>query len=315
MKRPGDQAKCLFVYLLRSSANALAHNHHFSSTASSSSSSSSAAAAVVEVGHICLRLARRTDVASIQKCNLATLPENYNAQFYNTHIHNWPDLALVAEHVVPREIGERRIHTGSPHDDNDDDDEPNIVGYVLGKVEERSIPYNSYSSSSNNDWTEPPNDWKEYNDFSGERYVLEPTGHVTSLAVLTNYRRRGVAASLLNQLHTHMEQTHRVRSVGLHVRRGNTAATQLYHRAFGYDIDQVLDHYYADGEPAYFMRKVLEQQKPQSLRSRLLTSRPRPWLMRDSQWQLPRIIWHPPQQNILLEEENEAIDVQVMTGT
>ena len=46
-----------------------------------------------------LRLATRTDVPSIQRCNLACLPENYNSQFYCSHLRQWPEFALVAEAV------------------------------------------------------------------------------------------------------------------------------------------------------------------------------------------------------------------------
>jgi ribosomal protein S18 acetylase RimI-like enzyme len=46
-----------------------------------------------------LRLATRSDVPAIQRCNLACLPENYNSQFYTSHLRQWPELALVAEAV------------------------------------------------------------------------------------------------------------------------------------------------------------------------------------------------------------------------
>ncbi|EED89265.1 predicted protein, partial [Thalassiosira pseudonana CCMP1335] len=61
---------------------------------------------------ITFRLARKSDIPQIQKVNLATLPENYNNNFYINHMREWPELCLVAEH---------------------------IVGYVLGKVETRPL--------------------------------------------------------------------------------------------------------------------------------------------------------------------------------
>ena len=42
-------------------------------------------------GHISLRLARRSDVPSIQRCNLETLPENYSAAFYVNHMDDDDD--------------------------------------------------------------------------------------------------------------------------------------------------------------------------------------------------------------------------------
>jgi len=295
MKRPGDQAKLLLVYLLRSSANALSNNNQALGTAAASVSPATAA------GHICLRLARQTDVASIQRCNVATLPENYNTGFYNNHIEKWPNLALVAEHI----------------DDFYDEEEPNIVGYILGKVEDRVVPAPLDNNDNNNN---DDNLLKEFYDMTGRRHVLVPTGHVTSLAVLHEYRRRGIAASLLNQLHFNLEHhKDRIRSVGLVVRKGNLAATNLYRSSkFNYRLDEVLNHYYADGEDAYFMKKVFaEDQKKELQRQHQQPSSDK----NDSQWQLPRTIWHPPSiktkrdsddNTISLEEEEETQDVQVI---
>mmetsp|Transcript_23218 Transcript_23218/g.38448 ORF Transcript_23218/g.38448 Transcript_23218/m.38448 type:complete len:293 (-) Transcript_23218:154-1032(-) len=292
MKRPADQAKLLFFYLLRSSAAALAQNNAATGTS------------VAEAGHICLRLARRTDVPSIQRCNLATLPENYNAQFYTTHLRQWPDLALVAEHVTPNnDIRSTFGTTPAP--------EPNIVGYVLGKVEDYSVEFDPI--------TEPQHESvKTYQDLGGRWLRFEPTGHVTSLAVLTEYRRKGLAKALMDQLHVHLEQAHGVSSVGLHVRRGNEAATGLYQRN-GYNVHQVMEHYYADGEQAYFMKKPLTsmQQEEEPVvheGSRYLRfGRPKPWQSKGP-FGLPRIVWRPeekPDDATVVEEE----EVQVMTGT
>lgn len=295
MKRPCQQARLLFVYLLRSSVHALANNPY---------STSSAAAAE---GHICLRLARRTDVAAIGKCNLATLPENYQPTFYYAHMREWPELALVAEHVVPKKNSRYQYY---------EDEEPNIVGYVLGKIEDRYLPVHSLSAP-------PAPGAREYVDMEGQRHVMEPTGHVTSIAVLPDYRKRGLATSLLSQLHTHLEQSRGVHNVGLHVRQGNVAATRLYERKLGYNIEQVLDHYYADGEPAYYMMRrsqaVQRAARTQSLRSLLLASHNKPWLHRGGPWQLPRVVWEPPEYKegddaaTVLEEEE--VQGMFMTGT
>eukprot|EP00547_Thalassionema_nitzschioides_P002818 CAMPEP_0194223804 /NCGR_PEP_ID=MMETSP0156-20130528/35990_1 /TAXON_ID=33649 /ORGANISM="Thalassionema nitzschioides, Strain L26-B" /LENGTH=304 /DNA_ID=CAMNT_0038955083 /DNA_START=133 /DNA_END=1047 /DNA_ORIENTATION=- len=304
MKRPCQQARLLFVYLLRSSAHALARNNPYAYSTTSS------AAAAAE-GHICLRLARKTDVGAISRCNVATLPENYHANFYHAHMREWPDLALVAEHVVPKR--HNRYYS------EEEEEEPNIVGYVLGKIEDRYIPCRSLSF--------PPSPGaREYLDDRGERHVLSPTGHVTSIAVLPDYRKRGLATSLLSQLHTHLEYSHRVQSVGLHVRQGNAAATRLYEQKLGYHVEQVLDHYYADGEPAYYMMRRCQQHQqiaPHSLRSLLMTSRDKPWNHRGGPWQLPRAVWEPqphmkPQPDddaaTVLEGEEE-VQGMFMTGT
>ena len=119
-------------------------------------------------GHIAFRLARRSDVAGIQACNLATLPENYNANFFVQHVRSWPELSLVAEHIpdgYKDDDNERfgdddyftdndydrrnaritplneywiRVRRRKAHANTNDNGRPKkeIVGYILGKVED-----------------------------------------------------------------------------------------------------------------------------------------------------------------------------------
>jgi len=306
MKRPTDQAKLLFFYLLRSSAalatdskagvsvSAAAAYAASSIHSCSSSSSSSSSSSALEAGHICLRLARRTDVPSIQRCNLATLPENYNSQFYVSHLRQWPDLALVAEHVVPSSASS----------------EPNIVGYVLGKVEVK--PVSRLNVLPPNSSHLDPDELYELGKLLGPPPQMEPLGHVTSLAVLQDYRRNGVAAALMEQLHVHLEECYKVKGVGLHVRKSNQAACQLYERD-GYCVDQVIEGYYQDGEDAFFMRKELEQTLDHA---KWRFRRERPWERHDETVRLPRMLTRyqqPDHQSLepppILEE-----DLEVMTG-
>ena len=222
MKRPADQAKLLFLYLLQKSAVALRQDH------------------------ICLRLARRTDVSSIQRCNLATLPENYNSEFYISHMRQWPDLCVVAEHVSSRSSS---IPTfGRP--------DPKIVGYVLGKVEYKQPQMMTQSPFAVLPKSLSPDDHEDFYLSDYPREEEQPLGHVTSLAVLHDYRRMGLAAALMEQLHYHLERRHGCTEVGLHVRKSNRAACRLY-RQDGYEVETVIPHYYQDGEDAYLMRKDL----------------------------------------------------------
>jgi hypothetical protein len=85
--------------------------------------------------------------------------------------------------------------------------------------------------------------------------MAQEIGHVTSIAVLQDYRRMGLAKSLMTQLHNHLKYQG-VESCGLHVRCSNAAACRLY-QADGYEIAQIIPSYYQDGEDAYFMRKML----------------------------------------------------------
>jgi ribosomal protein S18 acetylase RimI-like enzyme len=242
MKRPSDQAKLLFFALLRSTATALATTGEKSSCTR------------LILPNIQLRLAKRTDVPSIHKCNVACLPENYNSHFYCSHLRQWGDLALVAEHVpFEQEGGEHhtnnfinhrlRPFSGFPGVNNIGQPEPKIVAYVLGKVDSRPI----------------------YDYTTGKEEYVQTIGHVTSLAVSKEYRRQGLAQELMKQLHFHLEnysdiEGNSVSVCGLHVRKSNAAASRLYLND-GYEIVRVIPSYYQDGEDAYFMTKGLQKEE------------------------------------------------------
>lgn len=99
----------------------------------------------------------------------------------------------------------------------------------------------------------------------GKIISRDQTGHVSSLAVLPNFRRQGLARTLMEQF----EYTVRLKSVdsvGLHVRKSNTAARGLYENA-GYTVSLAIPKYYEDGEDAYYMRKTLDTKPPSLLES------------------------------------------------
>lgn len=75
-------------------------------------------------------------------------------------------------------------------------------------------------------------------------------GWVTTLGVLPDYRRRGMARELLAQCEAQLS-TPRIR---LCVRRANLAAQQLYLQT-GYRQVDVWAHYYRGGEDALVMEK------------------------------------------------------------
>jgi len=226
------------------------------------------------------RLATRTDVQAIQRCNLACLPENYSSHFYCTHLRQWPDLALVAEEISQphhsNEISEERQQrsrnpftsgfSGGPI-------EPKIVAYVLGKVEMR--PFIDYSDPASCR--------------ASCRDGVEKLGHVTSLAVEKEFRRLGLAKSLMNQLHHHL-QHHGISSCRLHVRTSNLAACRLY-QDDGYQIDQIIKSYYQDGEDAYSMKRNFSPESSTSIgydgRSNRFVKKA--WLSGPKSLRLPRV--------------------------
>lgn len=82
------------------------------------------------------------------------------------------------------------------------------------------------------------------------------TGHITTIGVAPEHRRRGLANKLLR----HTEEALRKRDINtlmLEVRVGNKSAQNLYH-AFGYAIVQRLNNYYNNGEDGFLMVKSLQ---------------------------------------------------------
>ena len=261
MKRPADQAKLLLFALLRSSATAIA------------TTGEKTRLIIPQAQNIQLRLATRSDVSSIQRCNLACLPENYNSQFYCSHLRQWPDLALVAEQVPDAEdnsnkrSSQGRLGSFPSSFAPGSNQEPKIVAYVLGKIDTRPVI--------------------DYDNPTAFDDRMETLGHVTSLAVQQDYRRLGLAKAMMAQLHYHLRHQG-IQSCGLHVRTSNQAACRLY-QADGYQIDQVIPSYYQDGEDAYFMRKILPAAPPEKVNHSPTLFPKKAWRKGPQELRLPRM--------------------------
>ena len=83
----------------------------------------------------------------------------------------------------------------------------------------------------------------------------EGVGHITTIGVAPEHRRRGLAELVL----AHGEEalkTRRVSTAVLEVRVGNRAAQSLYHKC-GYAITQRVAKYYNNGEDCFIMVKSL----------------------------------------------------------
>ena len=115
------------------------------------------------------------------------------------------------------------------------DDGGKIVGYVLAKMEDDALA--SHQSE-------------------------EPHGHITSLAVLREYRKLGIATKLMSTVEKVMLDCYDAQHVSLHVRVSNKAALTLYRDTLGFEVHEVESKYYADQEDAYDMRKHLRPAKP-----------------------------------------------------
>lgn len=81
------------------------------------------------------------------------------------------------------------------------------------------------------------------------------TGHITTIGVAPEHRRRGLAYRLLDKAEDGFRRRY-VRLMRLEVRTVNFGAQELYTRA-GYAVMQRLPHYYANGGDGLMMIKSL----------------------------------------------------------
>ena len=72
--------------------------------------------------------------------------------------------------------------------------------------------------------------------------------HIASIAVLEDYRRRGVGRALMSELIKSLK-LHRVRTVSLEVRKSNTSAIRFY-EILGFKRMGIIQSYYENREDA-----------------------------------------------------------------
>jgi len=81
--------------------------------------------------------------------------------------------------------------------------------------------------------------------------------HIVSIAVHPNYRRRGIATLLMNELLKILEMK-KIDLIFLEVRVNNDAALHLYTK-FGFKITKILKNYYEDKCDAFVMTRHLKK--------------------------------------------------------
>lgn len=86
-------------------------------------------------------------------------------------------------------------------------------------------------------------------------FGIAKRGHVISIAVLLNYRRRGVGFALMKEAMEAMVE-YDAKDCVLEVRTSNTAGVGLY-KKMGFKIKRTIRGYYADGEAACVMARKL----------------------------------------------------------
>lgn len=80
-------------------------------------------------------------------------------------------------------------------------------------------------------------------------------GHLISIAVLPDFRRRGIASALMRDVMRALVG-YGCGDLFLEVRASNVGAVGLY-RKLGFGVERRIRHYYADGEDAYVMSRRL----------------------------------------------------------
>lgn len=84
---------------------------------------------------------------------------------------------------------------------------------------------------------------------------LVKKGHVVSVAVLSEHRRKGIGEALMNQAMEGM-RGYNAKQCYLEVRVTNQEAISLY-KKLGFEVLRTIHGYYADGEAAFVMSRDL----------------------------------------------------------
>ncbi len=88
--------------------------------------------------------------------------------------------------------------------------------------------------------------------------IMVKRGHIISIAVLPEYRRRGIGTALMKAAMDALRKVYGCREVYLEVRVSNMPAIKLYEK-LGFRKVKVIPMYYLDGEDAYLMARPLEE--------------------------------------------------------
>ena len=87
------------------------------------------------------------------------------------------------------------------------------------------------------------------------RFNLVKKGHIVSVAIIPDYRRKGLGTAILNKALEGMRE-YNVKEGYLEVRVSNQPAIDLYTK-LGFSTSKKSKNYYKDGEDAYIMVKEL----------------------------------------------------------
>lgn len=85
---------------------------------------------------------------------------------------------------------------------------------------------------------------------------LVKKGHVVSIAVLPEHRRKGIGGAVVKESMGKMQAVYNAKQCYLEVRITNESAISMY-KKLGFEITRTIKGYYADGEDAYVMSRKL----------------------------------------------------------
>ncbi|MCS7108753.1 MAG: ribosomal protein S18-alanine N-acetyltransferase [Sulfolobales archaeon] len=88
------------------------------------------------------------------------------------------------------------------------------------------------------------------------RRGLIKLGHVVSIAVLPEYRRKGIGRRIMEESIKRLKEYYNVSEIYLEVRVSNVPAINLYEK-LGFRKVKTIKYYYLDGEDAFVMAKTL----------------------------------------------------------
>jgi len=90
-------------------------------------------------------------------------------------------------------------------------------------------------------------------------FGVKKIGHIMSIAVHPDFRRRGIGTQLLQKTIETLSEND-ASELRLEVRVSNRLAIDMYHRA-GFRDERILPSYYSDGEDAILMSKPVEKNR------------------------------------------------------
>jgi len=93
---------------------------------------------------------------------------------------------------------------------------------------------------------------RDFSSLSLRPFSITKKGHIISIAVLPEYRSKGVGSALVEEALEAMSVHYGAERCYLEVRVSNVSALKLY-RKLGFEVDKTLTGYYSDGEDAYIM--------------------------------------------------------------